>query len=217
MLGTVLLVLGGIVALIVAFVIWRIVATVMGSQARTDEILAEIRSVAEALEAGRDPSREEIARFAAQPRTRNVLLETLQEAGRADLFPGEYATPERMAESDLVFWLCHPNELQAAPDEIEYMGKHSRALEPSRRTGDYYLFRFRVKAPHWAADEGWMAGVAGPHVTGEKPAPAARGTFSDLAPYDSRTPEAHVDTVHEIMVQQGVYAELDQELEASRQ
>ena len=208
MLWTVALVIGGLLALFVVFVIWRIVATVAASERRTERILAEIAPVTEALEAGREPAGADIERFAAEPSTRNSLLETLREHRREELFPREYASAEAIAESDLCFWLCHPNELQQAPDEIELMGRFTRTLEPSRVRGDYYLFRFRVKAPHWAADDGWMAGVAGPHVEGRAPAPASRGTFSTFYAYDSKSPDAHVDEVHGIMVAKAVYEDL---------
>jgi hypothetical protein len=208
MLEIVALVIGGILTLVVAFVLWRIVATIAASQRRTDRILAEIAPVTEALQGGREPSNEHIQRFAAEPSTRNMLLEALREHRREELFPREYATAEAMAESDLCFWLCHPNELQQPPDEIECMGRFTRTLQPSALSGSYYLFRFRVKPPHWAADDGWMAGVAGPHVEGQEPEPAAPGTFSTFYAYDSKTPDAHVDEVHAIMVARAVYADL---------
>lgn len=215
MLQTVLLLVGGVLGLLVLFVIWRVAATVLASHRRTEEILAEIRTVTDALLEGREPSTEEIRRFAASARTRNSLLEALRAHDREALFPGEYTTGEAIAESDLVFWLCHPNELQAAPDEIELVGRFSRQLEPSRRSGEYHLFRYRVKPPHWAADDGWMAGVAGPYLQGETQTLAASGTFSDFARFDSRPPAGHVDAVHQIMVEKGVYADLDDELGSS--
>ncbi len=194
--------------LFVAFVIWRIAAAVMGSHRRTEAILREIAPVTEALERGAEPSASDLARFAEQPRTRNLLLEALQEKGRESLFPEAYASAEAIAESDLVFWLCHPNELQQAPDETEFIGRFARELGRSGRRGCYYLFRYRVKEPHWAAADGWMAGVAGPYLEGEAPSPAAPGTFSDFAAFDARTPDEHVEAVHRIMEAKGVYEDL---------
>lgn len=211
MLGTIGIIIGSLLALFVGWVSWRIVATVLASQRRTELVLAEIARVTDALDRGVEPSAEDVQRYASHPRTRNVLLEALQEHGREELFPRQYATAEAMAESDLCLWLCHPNELQSSPDEIELIGRFSRTLEPSTLGGTYYLFRFRVKEPHWAADEGWMAGVAGPHIEGEQPAPTARGTFSQLDPYESRSPDDHVDVVHRLMVAKGVYADLTDE------
>lgn len=202
-------IVGVLFALVAGFILWRIFATVAASQHRTEAVLAEIQEITTALEEGRTPPTDEIQTYAARPDTRNTLLETLQHHGQGELFPREYATAEAMAESDLVFWLCHPNELQSAPDEIEWMGAFERRLEPSQRSGTYHLFRYRVKPPHWAADDGWMAGVAGPHIAGEEPAPASRGTFSRFEGWDSRTPDDHVDAVHEIMLQKDVYEDLD--------
>jgi len=213
MLATLGLVIGGILALALAFVGWRLWATIQGSQRRTERILAEIAPVTDALESGREPSYEDVERAAAEPSTRNTLREALREHRREELFPREYASAEAMAESDLSFWLCHPNELQQAPDEMELMGRFTRTLEPSALRGTFYLFRYRVKPPHWAADDGWMAGVAGPHIEGQEPSAISPCTFSTFYAWDSKTPEEHVDDVHGIMLAKGVYAELAENAE----
>ena len=58
---------------------------------------------------------------------------------------------------------------------------------------EYYVFRFRVEDPHWAAHHGWMAGIAGPYRVKEKPTPKGLGeTFSQFEPADECSPEEHV-------------------------
>jgi hypothetical protein len=61
---------------------------------------------------------------------------------------------------------------------------------------DYYLFRFRTLAPHWAAKDGWIAGVSGPFRRKEEPTTnALGGTFSRFNAWDKKTPEEHVDDI----------------------
>lgn len=129
-----------------------------------------------------------IERCASNPVTRNYLYDRLLEAGQSKLFPWQYRTPEKVAESDMVTWLMHPNELAAAPDAIELM--HTL---PVPHEGNYYLFRFRTEPPHWAADRSWMAGVSGPYSETDGQALPLSNTFSELKPFDELTPEQHLE------------------------
>jgi hypothetical protein len=97
-----------------------------------------------------DPSA--IAPLAADAEFRNELFEALDQRGQAALFPAQYRTVEAFAESVLVSWLAHPNELQKAPDVLELVGKH--VVESGTALGNlaYFLYRFRVEPPHFAAD-----------------------------------------------------------------
>ena len=178
------------VGLVVAFVVWRLIASIRGSHRRTGRILQEINPVMEALGDGQDPSNQDLVRFASHPRTRNTLLLVLQEHGKEGLFPQEYRTAKAIAEGDLVFWLCHPNELQSAPDEIELIGKFPKELGSPVGRVDYYLFRFRVTPPHWAADDGWMAGVAGPYREGQTVQPWQRAPSATSPPSSRVLPKA---------------------------
>jgi hypothetical protein len=132
--------------------------------------------------------------------TRKVLYEVLAEHDQIELFPQEQRTWEALAEADLVAWLCHPNELGAPPDEIELT---KQLPVPGEAAGShrYFLFRYRTHAPHWAAGDGWMAGVAGPYDVEKEPEPHASGTFSRFEAYDSRTPEEHVEVTHRLVVE----------------
>ena len=56
------------------------------------------------------------------------------------------------------------------------------------------MFRFRVFQPHWAADRGWMIGIAGPYLRSLQPTAVGLGfTFSAFAAEDSMTLDEHVD------------------------
>jgi hypothetical protein len=192
---TVLLYLGGFVGLVVACFAWRIFATIAGGRRAYRELALRLGPVLEALERGEEPRREDLVRFARDRATRRVLHDALSQHEKLALFPREYLRWELVAEGDLVGWLCHPHELGCAPDEIELMGQvPAPAGAHAGRT--YFVFRYRTKPPHWAADQGWLAGVAGPYALAEEPAPWAPGTFSRFEAWDSRTPEQHVAATH---------------------
>lgn len=190
------LVLGCVVALVVAFVLWRLWATHSGDQKAYLDLAQRIAPVEERLARREDPNPADLERFAQNRETRKVLYDALEHHNKLHLFPQAYRTFEAMAEADLVVWLCHPNELAAPPDEIELMA--TVAAPGEEFAGQSYLvFRYRTLPPHWAASDGWLAGVAGPYAM-EGPIPSsAPGTFSRFEAFDSRTPEDHVRETHQ--------------------
>jgi hypothetical protein len=194
---TVLTVAGSLFGLIVAFVIWRIHATYAGGRRAYMKLAARIAPVAEAIGAGREPAESDLRQFAGDRRTRQVLHDLLSQVGKLHLFPGEFRTWDAMAEADMVGWLNHPNELGGPPHEIELMKK----VPAPGAEGDYFVFRYRMSEPHWAAKDGWMTGVAGPYDLAAEPVPYGRGTFSRFEAYDSRTPEEHVEVTHRAVIE----------------
>jgi len=196
MLKAALVVVGVVVVAGIGFVAWRLWATEQGAKDVYLLLTQRIAAVEDRLAAGHDPDPADVERFARDRETRMVLYDALEHHGRLQLFPAQYATPEAIAEADLVLWLCHPNELDAAPDEIELMARIPVPGDPSSDMR-YYLFRYRTRPPHWAAKDGWLAGVAGPYPVSGTVSAGAAGTFSRFEPYDSRTPEEHVRVTHE--------------------
>lgn len=192
-----LTIVGGILGLIVAFVVWRIYATYSGGRRAYMQLAGRIAPVAEAIGAGRDPAAPDLLKFAGDRKTRQVLHDLLKQSGRLKLFPREFLTWEAMAEANLIGWLNHPNELGSPPDDLELMTK----IPAPRAAGHYFVFRYRMSEPHWAAKDGWMAGVAGPYDLTSEPAPHGRGTFSRFEAYDSRTPEEHVEVTHKAVIE----------------
>lgn len=193
----VLSVIGGLFAVVAVLVVWLLYRAYAGGKRAYARLAARLGPVAHALTAGRAPSHADLVAFAADRQTRKVLHELLDQHGKTELFPREFLTWEAMAEAHLVAWLNHPNELGSSPDEIELMAK----VPTPRGEGHYFVFRYRVAAPHWAARDGWMAGVAGPCDLAQPPTPYARGTFSRFEPYDSRTPEEHVEITHRAVIE----------------
>ena len=197
---TVLIVLACLVILVIAFIVWRFVATMMAGERLRRRLHERMAPVVEALEAGNTPDLVLVQRFAESAETRKVLYETLSSFERLELFPEEYANQEALAEADLVLWLCHPNELTSAPDEIELMATVPSPGSKPDGPARYFVFRYRVNPPHWAAKDGWMAGIAGPYPEEGEAIPHGQGTFSRFDAYDSKTPEEHVAATHDLVM-----------------
>jgi hypothetical protein len=197
----ILMILGGLAFVVVAVVAWLIWAAYAGGAKSYARLAARIEPVASRLAAGQDPDPADLERFARDRVTRRVLYDALERHQKLALFPPKYLTPALMAEADLIVWLNHPNELGAVADEIELMSTlpvPASGFEHQR----YFLFRYRTSPPHWAAKDGWLAGVAGPYPTeGAVTSPAASGTFSRFEPYDSKTPEEHVAATHQLVME----------------
>lgn len=141
-----------------------------------------------------------IAEIATSAEARKWLFDGLQKLERFHLYPTDYKAQAALAESDLVNWLIHPTELGRAPDAVELIQSVPFDTETEAGWVDYYLFRFRTEAPHWAARYGWIAGVSGPFLRKDRPTVQALGdTFSTFTPWDRKTRAEHVDDVRELM------------------
>jgi hypothetical protein len=138
----------------------------------------------------RKVSANDVADVAANAEMRNALYDRLKHMNELELYPAKYRTQAAFAESDMVHWLVYPTELGRVPDEIELM--KVVPIDTGLKDGiyDYYLFRFRTHEPHWAAKNGWMAGVSGPFARKDAPTTLALGeTFSTFSKWDSKAPE----------------------------
>jgi hypothetical protein len=195
MLKTIGIAVAAFAALILVLVGWLYYRAVAGGRRAYAALASRIGPVADALAKQEEPSPSDLQRFAAERETRKVLFDALNAFDRTGLFPAEYRTWELMAEADLVAWLCHPNELGDPPAQIELL---ARVPEPGNVDGKsvYFVFRYRTLEPHWAAKDGWLAGVAGPYAIDAPPTPHGNGTFSRFEAAESRTPEEHVALVH---------------------
>lgn len=91
------------------------------------------------LSAGQSVPADVILSLAKDLEYANLTYQLLMGAGKTELFPEEYATPEYLAKSDLVHWLMYPTELGKAPDQIEYIGKIT--YQPKKDV--YFVFKYR--------------------------------------------------------------------------
>jgi hypothetical protein len=158
---------------------------------RNAAVASLLRPVVDSIARGEPPALADIASLSQNPLTRVRLYDVLAAGGRSDAFPREQINPEAFACSDLCHWLAHPHELGAAPDEIELLGRFERR-PVDQEPAEFFVFRFRVSPPHWAAPKGWIAGIAGPYALDQPPTTTARRTFSCFESADARTPEGHL-------------------------
>jgi hypothetical protein len=209
----VLITVGVVVGLVVVVFALLVVNLVLASGRQKKRARAKLAPVLDPLDAGQHPDPAAVRQLAADRETRNALYEALAERGKESLFPREYRTRQAFAESDLAFWLSHPNELKSVPDEMHLA--QVVTVPTDAGPAEYYLFRFRTREPHWAAGKGWMAGVSGPYPK-DPAAPLASpvGTFSELEPFDARTPHDHVRAFHEKAVARGALDELRKQSQA---
>lgn len=145
------------------------------------------------LDAREAITKSEILLMAEDPSLRHAVFGMLHEYGLGDLFPSEYFTLEKGAESFLVNWLEFPTELGVAPNEIALFTKVT--LEENEPL-DYYVFKYRTQAPHWAAEYDWMMGVSGPYRKESKPYDVPTRVFSRFNPLDMIPAETEVKWVH---------------------
>ncbi|MBI5386892.1 MAG: hypothetical protein HZA90_19645 [Verrucomicrobia bacterium] len=195
-----ILLLGGVAALLViALLMGLVLWAYLGSVRQRRGLYAKIKPVIADLEKGRVVPTEQLEQLAADAETRNLLRRELQRIGRSELFPQRYGSLAAMAESDLVVWLLHPNELAAKPDQIEVAKVIERQEGTPSKTDVFFVFRFRTLPPHWHAKDGWMAGVAGPYVEGEDDDRLERIVFSRFEAFDKRTPEEHLVEIEKLV------------------
>jgi len=161
-----------------------------------------IRPALDAVGAGSPSAVEMVAQVAAVAAPRNRLLARLTEMGKQDLFPAAWRSVEKVAESDLVCWLMHRNELGTPPSAVELV--RIVPVRDAAKAGSVLLFRFRTSPTHWAAKRGWMAGVAGPYWDSDETPQHGAGTFSELTPFDAMTEEEHVGFLREALRKRGL-------------
>jgi hypothetical protein len=192
----------GILSVALGLFILGWINAIRASVVRDRELDKLIRPAIEAVRENRPFAQDRVTELAEVPATRNHLFTRLIEMGRADIFPTACRAVEKVAESDLARWLMHPNELGAAPSNMELI--RGITVQEEEKRGTVFLFRFRTDPSHWASKSGWMAGVAGPYWdNGESPDPAS-GTFSELTPFDQLTVEQHVDFLREALKKKGL-------------
>ena len=222
----VLLVIAGVIILaIVVFVIYRTIAFQVEGTKFTAERRMKIQPLYEKLKRLQTLDNEDIFPYVQDVRTREMTYKFLKDNDLTDLFPKEFYTIVKAAESHLVNWLMFPTELGVCPDEIEYVKRVTidfdflftyvftqpdeiekikrEALECEDKGEDihYEVFKFRVNEPHWAAKNGWQLGVVGPYFDDSQPYEyCPSGTFSRGGSMDKTSPEEEVKWVHEMLL-----------------
>lgn len=190
------------IAILFVLFIFGWLNAIRASLSRNRKLDSKIQPAIQAIQANDSSAESIIVELANLPEIRNYLYKKLKEIGKENLFPIAFRSVEKAAESDLVCWLLHPNELNAVPSEIVFV--RTVTVKDENKSGKVYLFKFRTKPPHWASNKGWMAGVAGPYWDEEELYTAATGTFSELISFDSMTEEEHVNCLREALHKRGL-------------
>lgn len=170
--------------------------------ARDRRIEDLIAPALQALEGGSGDALDLVQQCAKAPATRNSIRWELKERGKEHLFPEEYKTLAMVAESDLVRWLMHGNELGDIPDCILLANEIRVPTDQGEAT--VFLFKFRAAPSHWAAERGWMAGISGPFWDHEKDVYYALHSFSELTPYADMSDVEHINYLHTCMNRMGL-------------
>ena len=193
---TVLIIVGILIGLIVVFALYRYIKVNYQNRKLNRQRFDRIRLLCEKLESGQGVDPQDVLPFAENIATRGITFQLLSSHDKKDLFPKDYYTLIKGAESHLANWLEFPTELDACPDEMEHIKRVSFDLQGN--DVHYEVFKYRVNEPHWAAKDGWMLGVVGPYFDDSEPYSHAGATFSRVSStVDKITPEEEAQWVHE--------------------
>lgn len=165
----------GIVAAVVVFIGWQYTSVARGARQRDEKIMSWLDPIGRQLVAGGTPITEEIDAIAKHPAARSFLYELFKHFERLELFPNEHRSEISQAESKLVHWMMHPNELEAAPQTTELVETVVRNIDD--QDCRFYVFRYRMPAGHWAGED-WLLGLSGPYRDHLPPYSGIAGAFS---------------------------------------
>ena len=194
----VLIIIGLIVLAVVVFAIYRFKTVHRQNKKLNAKRFNRVKELYDKLESGQELTEKDILPFAKNILTRETVFQLLADYGKTNLFPNEYNTLIKAAESNLANWLEFPTELDACPDEIEYIKRVTFNFDGQNNFVHYEVFKYRVNEPHWAAKDGWCLGVVGPYFDDSKPYDFPQATFSRIgSTLEKVTPDEEAKWVHE--------------------
>ena len=203
MLKVIALAAAAFVLLLVGFILWRLTSVGRGMRQRDEKLLARLDPIVKRIQAGQTVSLEEIDALAARPEIRFLLFAMLRAVKRPDLLLAKYQSEIEQGESALAYWMMHPNELQDAPEAIELVETIKRQVDGQEM--DFHVYRYKMAAGHWAADDGWILGLAGPMKPGLEPYLEKPGAFSRVGDIEGRVkPSELVDWYVGMLRQKGM-------------
>lgn len=203
MLKIILIAVGGFVALLVGFVLWRLASVSRGMRQRDGKLVARLTPIGEKIEKGQAVSATEIEAVAARPEIRLLLFAMLRHMKHPELLPTKYCSSVEQGESALAYWMMHPNELQDAPEAIELVETIQRPVDG--QPADFHVYRYKMPPGHWAAKDGWILGLAGPMKPGAEPYTEMPGAFSRVGDIEGKVkPSELVDWYVGMLRQKGM-------------
>lgn len=192
-----LYVVGGIVLLVILFIIKQTISCIRGGGKRDELLFKELEDLSllfdEKIEG--EELQQLVNEKAERPELRPMLYLSLSLQSKTDYFPEKYLTHDEVAKSELAYWLGHPHELNAFPDNIEVLDSIEFEKEGKKLT--YYAMRFRKLGDHWATNDGWMLGTAGPYEETHKPGYPRAGGFSRFMEESQTTPQDEINWYYE--------------------
>ncbi len=193
------LIIGGFLVLgIVSFAVYRLITVRRKNKKLNAERFERVKELYDKLEQGQPVSTQDVLPFAQNLLTRETTYQLLADHCKADLFPKEYFSIVKGAESNLANWLEFPTELDACPDEMEHIKRVTFDFDGQNNFVHYEVFKYRVDEPHWAAKDGWILGVVGPYFDDSKPYDFPHSTFSRASStLEKVTPDEEAKWVHE--------------------
>lgn len=183
---------------IAAFAVYRLVTAKRQNDKFNAKCEDRVKELLDKLENKQEITENDILPFAKNILTRQTTFQLLAKHNKTNLFPKEYYTLIKGAESNLANWLEFPTELDACPDEIEHIKRVTFDFDGHNNCFHYEIFKCRINKPHWAAKEGWFLGVVGPYFDNSKPYDFPQATFSRISSkVDKVTPDEEAKWVHE--------------------
>jgi hypothetical protein len=196
-------VIGVLLLSLLAFIAWRWTSVARGAKERDERLLVLLDPLGSKLESGAAISLDEVESLAAKPELRFMLFAALRHMNRTDLLPRKYLSSVDQGASALAYWMMHPNELQDAPEAIEWIETVQRPVDG--RIADFHVYRYRMGNGNWAAESGWLLGLAGPMFAGAEPYLERPGAFSRAGDIEgSVKPSELVDWYIGILRQKGM-------------
>lgn len=194
----VFIIIGVLVVVIILFAIYRLVTVKRQNKKLNEKRFDRVKELHYKLESGHEITETDVLPFAINVLTRQTTFQLLASQDKINLFPKEYNTLLKAAESNLANWLEFPTELGACPDEIEHIKRVTFDFDGRQNFVHYEVFKYRVNEPQWAAKDGWILGVVGPYFDDSKPYDFPQATFSRVSStIDKVTPDEEAKWVHE--------------------
>jgi hypothetical protein len=192
--------IGILIILIVVFIVWRWTSVGRGMRRRDEKILSRLEHVIRRIESGAAVSPDEIETLAARPENRFMLFAMLRGSQSPQTLPAKYSSSIAQGASALVYWMMHPNELQDAPERIEFLETIQRSI--NGEDADFHVYRYKMPEGHWAAKDGWILGLAGPMRRDVEPYSERPSAFSRVGDLEGKVKPTELVDWYVSMLQQ---------------
>ena len=194
--------IGAVIVLVVAWIVWRLIAVQRGARLRDERIMEELSPFLRKLDEGADLSNEEVTRLCAKYHLRPMLYSMLKHYERLEIFPDSMKSLERQAEGLLAHWMMHPNEFEGPPVAMQIMTNVERKL--GGKTATFVVVKFQMPPGHWVGDGAWPVGLSGPFFDNAVPYGGKASAFSRASDAEDKVrPDELVDWFIDMVERKG--------------